>query len=77
MADEIEGFEIDGDDVEIKLAGGGDLELDDLEDGDIFSFNVLDLDDDDLDDDDDDDFSINEGNERGVVRIVADSEAFL
>lgn len=73
MADEIEGFEIDEDDVEIKLPGGADLvELDDLEDGDIFGFDVLDLDDVDLDDVDldDDDFSINEGNERGVVRIV-------
>jgi hypothetical protein len=63
MADEIEGFEIDENDVEIDLAAGGDLELDDLEDGDIFGFNVLDLDDVDLDDDDND-FSINEGNER-------------
>jgi hypothetical protein len=55
MADEIEGFEIDGNDVEIELAGDADLvELDDLEDGDIFGFDVLDLDDVDLDDDDDD-----------------------
>ena len=53
MADEIEGFEIDGNDVEIELPGGAGLvELDDLEDGDIFGFNVLDLDDVDLDDDD-------------------------
>ena len=58
MADEIEGFEIDGNDVEIELPSGVDLvELDDLEDGDIFGFDVLDLDDVDLDDDDDD-FSI-------------------
>jgi hypothetical protein len=75
MANEIKDFEIDGDDFEIELAGGGDLEFDDLEDSDIFGFNVLDLDDDDLDlddndDDDDDDFSINEGNDQGVVRIV-------
>ena len=70
MADEIEGFEIDANDVEIELPDGADLvELDDLEEGDIFGFDVLDLDDVDLDDDDDD-FSINEGNEGGVVRIL-------
>ena len=77
MANEIRDVEIDGDDFEIELAGGGDLEFDDLEDSDIFGFNVLDLDDDDLDldfddddDDDDDDVSINEGNDQGVVRVV-------
>ena len=71
MANEIKDLEIDGDDVEIELAGGGELEL---EDSDIFGFNLLDLDDiddlDDLDDDDDDDVSINEDNEQGVVRVV-------
>ncbi len=75
MANEIRDVEIDGDDFEIELAGGGDLEFDDLEDSDIFGFNFLDLDDDDLDldfddDDDDDDVSINEGNDQGVVRVV-------
>ncbi len=75
MANEIRDVEIDGDDFEIELASGGDLEFDDLEDSDIFGFNFLDLDDDDLDldfddDDDDDDVSINEGNDQGVVRVV-------
>jgi hypothetical protein len=75
MANEIRDVEIDGDDFEIELASGGDLEFDDLEDSEIFGFNFLDLDDDDLDldfddDDDDDDVSINEGNDQGVVRVV-------
>jgi hypothetical protein len=79
IANENKDVEIDGDDFEIELAGG-DLELEDLEDNDIFSFldDDLDLDlDDDLDldldddlDDDDDNVSINEGNDQGVVRIV-------
>jgi hypothetical protein len=36
MADEIEEFEIDGNEVEIELVGGGDLEFDadDVDDGD-------------------------------------------
>ena len=72
MANEIKDVEIDGDDFEIELAGGGDLEF---EDSGIFG--LLDFDDDDLDldfddddDDDDDDVSINEGNDQGVVRVV-------
>jgi hypothetical protein len=72
MANEIKDVEIDGDDFEIELAGG-DLELEDFEDSDIFGFEFLDLDGDDLDlddDDDDDDSSINEGNDQGVMRIV-------
>jgi hypothetical protein len=68
MASEIKDFEIDGDEVEIELEGGGDLEL---EDEDIFGSDFLDdLDDLDLDDLDDDDVSINESNDQGVVRIV-------
>jgi hypothetical protein len=74
MANEIKDFEIDGNEVEIELAGGGDLEF---VDSGIFGFDFLDLDDDDFDvdlddddDDDDDDVSINEGNDQGVVRIV-------
>ena len=35
MADEIEEFEIDGNEVEIELVGGGDLEFD-ADDDDIF-----------------------------------------
>jgi hypothetical protein len=63
MANEIKDFEIDGNEVEIELAGGGDLEL---EDEDIFGSDFLDV----LDDFDDDDVSINEGNDQGVVRLV-------
>jgi hypothetical protein len=60
MASEIEELEIDGDEVEIELVGGGDLEFEDLDGEDVFSFGVLDVDDDDDDDDD----------EREVTRIV-------
>lgn len=59
MADEIEEFEIDGNEVEIELVGGGDLEFDadDVDVEDVFGFDVLDIDydDDDIFDDDDDD----------------------
>jgi hypothetical protein len=49
MADEIEEFEIDGNEVEIELGGGGDLEFDadDVDIEDVFGFDVLDIDDDD------------------------------
>jgi hypothetical protein len=49
MADEIEEFEIDGNEVEIELGGGGDLEFDadDVDAEDVFGFDVLDIDDDD------------------------------
>jgi hypothetical protein len=59
MADEIEEFEIDGNEVEIELVGGGDLEFDadDVDVEDVFGFDVqdIDYDDDDIFDDDDDD----------------------
>jgi hypothetical protein len=71
MANEIKDVDIDGDDFEITLADGSEVEL---EDDDIFGFSLLDLDDledlEDLDDDDDDNVSINEGNDQGVVRVV-------
>jgi hypothetical protein len=72
MANEIEDVEIDGDDFEITLADGSEVEL---EDDDIFGFSLLDLDDledlEDLDvDDADNNVSINEGNDQGVVRVV-------
>ena len=68
MANEIKDVDVDGDDFEITLADGSEVEL---EDEDIFGFSLLDLDDlEDLDDDDDDHVSINEGNEQGVVRVV-------
>ena len=58
MADEIEEFEIDGNEVEIELVGGGDLEVDvdDVDVEDVFGFDVqdIDYDDDDIFDDDDD-----------------------
>ena len=58
MADEIEEFEIDGNEVEIELVGGGDLEFDadDVDVEDVFGFDVqdIDYDDDDIFDDDDD-----------------------
>jgi hypothetical protein len=49
MADEIEEFEIEGNEVEIELVGGGDLEFDadDVDVEDVFGFDVLDIDDDD------------------------------
>ena len=57
MADEIEEFEIDGNEVEIELVGGGDLEFDadDVDVEDVFGFDVLDIDDDNDDIFDDDD----------------------
>jgi hypothetical protein len=49
MADGIEEFEIDGNEVEIELVGGGDLDFDadDVDVEDVFGFDVLDIDDDD------------------------------
>jgi hypothetical protein len=49
IADEIEEFEIEGNEVEIELVGGGDLEFDadDVDVEDVFGFDVLDIDDDD------------------------------
>jgi hypothetical protein len=66
MASEIEEFEIDGDEVEIELLGGGNLEFEDLDSGDIFGFGGLDFDD--FDDNDDD--NNNDDNERVSVRII-------
>jgi hypothetical protein len=64
MADEIEEFKIDGNEVEIELVGGGDLEFDadDVDVEDVFGFDVLDIDydDDDIFDDDD---------EQEVIRV--------
>ena len=69
MADEIEEFEIDGNEVEIELVGGGDLEFDadDVDVEDVFGFDVLDIDydDDDIFDDDDDD-----DDEQEVIRVL-------
>jgi hypothetical protein len=69
MADEIEEFEIDGNEVEIELVGGGDLEFDadDVDVEDVFGFDVLDIDDDDdiFDDDDDDD-----DDEQEFIRVL-------
>jgi hypothetical protein len=65
MADEIEEFEIDGNEVEIEFVGGGDLEFG-ADDAGVFGFDVLDIDDDDnifVDDDDDDD-------EQEVIRVL-------
>ena len=61
MADEIEEFEIDGNEVEIELVGGGDLEFDadDVDVEDVFGFDVFDVDDDDDDGDD----------EQEVIRV--------
>jgi hypothetical protein len=65
MADEIREFEIDGNEVEIELVGGGDLEFDadDVDVEDVFGFDVLDIDDDDDDDIFDDD------DEQEVIRV--------
>jgi hypothetical protein len=65
MADEIEEFEIDGNEVEIEFVGGGDLEFY-ADDVGVFGFDVLDIDDDDdiFDDDDDDD------DEQEVIRVL-------
>ena len=71
MADEIEEFEIDGNEVEIELVGGGDLEFDadDVDVEDVFGFDVLDIDDDDdiFDDDDDDDV---DDDEQEFIRVL-------
>src|SRR5215203_1697320 len=69
MADEIEEFEIDGNEVEIELVGGGDLEFDADDDDveDVFGFDVFDVDDDDdiFDEDDDDD-----DDEQEFIRVL-------
>ena len=74
MADEIEEFEIDGNEVEIELVGGGDLEFDadDVDVEDVFGFDVLDIDDDDDDifDDDDDDDIFDDDDEQEVIRVL-------
>jgi hypothetical protein len=74
MADEIEEFEIDGNEVEIELVGGGDLEFDadDVDVEDVFGFDVLDIDDDDNDifDDDDDDDIFDDDDEQEVIRVL-------
>jgi hypothetical protein len=64
MADEIEEFEIDGNEVEIEFVGGDDLEFD-ADDVGVFGFDVFDIDDNDdiFDDDDDDD-------EQEVIRVL-------
>jgi hypothetical protein len=71
MADEIEEFEIDGNEVEIELVGGGDLEFnaDDVDVEDVFGFDVLDIDydDDDIFDDDDDIFD--DDDEQESIRV--------
>jgi hypothetical protein len=66
MADEIEEFEIDGNEVDIELVGGGDLEFDadDADIEDVFGFDVLDIDDADDDDIFDDD------DEQEVIRVL-------
>ena len=73
MADEIEEFEIDGNEVEIELVGGGDLEFDadDVDVEDVFGFDVLDIDDDDdiFDDDDDDDVD-DDDDEQEFIRVL-------
>jgi hypothetical protein len=73
MADEIEEFEIDGNEVEIELVGGGDLDFDadDVDVEDVFGFNVLDIDDDDdiFDDDDDDDVD-DDDDEQEFIRVL-------
>ena len=72
MADEIEEFEIDGNEVEIELVGGGDLEFDadDVDVEDVFGFDVLDIDydDDDIFDDDDDDI-FDDDDEQESIRV--------
>jgi hypothetical protein len=72
MADEIEEFEIDGNEVEIELVGGGDLEFnaDDVDVEEVFGFDVLDIDDDDDDifDDDDDDI-FDDDDEQESIRV--------
>ena len=73
IADEIEEFEIDGNEVEIELVGGGDLEFDadDVDVEDVFGFDVLDIDDDDdiFDDDDDDDVD-DDDDEQEFIRVL-------
>ena len=72
MADEIEEFEIDGNEVEIELVGGGDLEFnaDDVDVEEVFGFDVLDIDydDDDIFDDDDDDI-FDDDDEQESIRV--------
>ena len=70
MADEIEEFEIDGNEVEIELVGGGDLDFDadDVDVEDVFGFDVLDIDDDDDDIFDDDDVDGGD-DEKEVIRV--------
>ena len=70
MADEIEEFEIEGNEVEIELVGGGDLEFDaeDVDVEDVFGFDVLDIDDDDDDFFDDDDVDGGD-DEQEVIRV--------
>jgi hypothetical protein len=70
MADEIEEFEIEGNEVEIELVGGGDLEFDadDVDVEDVFGFDVLDIDDDDDDIFDDDDVDGGD-DEQEVIRV--------
>jgi hypothetical protein len=69
IGDELEEFEIDGNEVEIELVGGGDLEFDadDVDVEDVFGFDVLDIDhdDDDIFDDDDDD-----DDEQEVIEVL-------
>src|ERR687898_811892 len=69
MADEIEEFEIEGNEVEIELVGGGDLEFDaeDVDVEDVFGFDVLDIDDD--DDIFDDDVVDGGDDEQEVIRV--------
>jgi hypothetical protein len=73
MADEIEEFEIDGNEVEIELVGGGDLEFnaDDVDVEEVFGFDVLDIDYDDDDDifDDDDDDIFDDDDEQESIRV--------
>lgn len=66
MAGEIEEFEIDGNEVEIELVGGGNLEYEHL-DGDVFGFDVFGFD---VFKIEDNDFSINDDDEREVTSIL-------
>ena len=72
MADEIEEFEIDGNEVEIELVGGGDLDFDadDVDVEDVFGFDVLDIDDDDDIFDDDDDDVDDDDDEQEFIRVL-------
>ena len=68
MADEIEEFEIDGNEVEIELVGGGDLEFDadDVDVEDVFGFDVQDID---YDDDDIFDYDDDDDDEQEVISV--------